>query len=163
MGNLAEIRHLPAKPGDGVQRLLIPIDASEEAHWSLGHAIRLGAAGVAVEVCLVYVAEPVHAWEVLRFRTREEVRRHFTARAAEFLAQAIAELEAAGIPCQGSFREVDTAAGLRELAGELHCSEIVVPHCRWLGVFPYGPWHRLARRAGGVPVIEIGPDGATLR
>lgn len=150
-------------PRKDARRLLVPIDASEEAHWSLRHAIRLAASGAAVEVSLVYVAEPVDNWEVLRFRTRDEVRRHFAERASIFLAQATAELAAAGIPSQSSVHEAEASNGLADLASELHCSEIIVPHCRWLGVFPYGPWHRLARQTGRVPVIEIGADGAPVR
>nr|MBL8411747.1 universal stress protein [Dechloromonas sp.] len=159
MGNLSELRHLEAMPGLGVQRLLLPIDASEEGGWGIRHAIRLAGAGAMLEVCLAYVVEPVHNWEVLRFYSREEVIRHFKARATVFLTQAAAPLAAADIPTQGSFQELGPARSLGDLASDLHCSAIVLPHCRWLGLFPYGPWHRLARMAGTVPVIETDAGG----
>jgi nucleotide-binding universal stress UspA family protein len=159
MGNLSELRHLQAVPGQAVRRLLLPIDASEESSWGVRHAVRLAEAGEAVEVCLIYVAEPVLNWEELRFRSPEEVREHFRARSSIFLARAAASLAAAGIPCQTDFHVLGPEERLDDLASALHCSEIVVPRCRWLGVFPYGPWRRLTQPVGAIPVTETSTDG----
>jgi len=50
MGNLADMKYLhPAAPGNDLQRLLIPIDASAESRWGLRHAVQLAAAGQPVE------------------------------------------------------------------------------------------------------------------
>ena len=113
MGNLADMTYLhPAAPGNGLQRLLIPIDASTESRWGLRHAVQLAAAGQPVDVCLLYVAEPVRNWEVLRFYSEDEVRQHFQERAAIFLEEAAETLHQAGLPCRRFFREADPVGGI---------------------------------------------------
>lgn len=150
-----------APRSDTAARLLIPIDATDESRWGLRHAIRRAEQGAPVEVCLLCVAEPVRNWEVLRFYTEEEVRRHFQERSAIFLEEAAQALRAAGIPCQALFREADdTARAVVDLAEQLECSEIVVPRTLCLGLFPCGLAHRLVRRHGAIPVTQTREDGS---
>ena len=55
MGNLADMKYLhPAAPGNDLQRLLIPIDASAESRWGLRHAVQLAAALPDIQVGLVH-------------------------------------------------------------------------------------------------------------
>lgn len=162
MGNLAIMKHLnPDPPADAVTRLLLPIDASDESRWGLQYALRLAATGMPLEVCLLYVAEPVRSWEVLRFYTEDEVRKHFQERSAIFLEAAAKSLADAGIACRTYFREADAVGGVIDVAEELNCSEIVVPRTRWLGLFPSGLGPKLIKRHCAIPVTLIGVDGST--
>ncbi len=160
MGNLSIMAHLhPEAPGT-VAKLLIPIDATDESRWGLQYAIRRAKAGTAVEAYLLYVAEPVRNWQVLRFYTEEEIRRHFQERSAIFLEEACMPLREAGIPCQTYFREADAVQGVIDLAEELNCTAIVVPRTLWLGVFPAGLGRQLMNHRCAVPVMLTTSDGS---
>lgn len=141
-------------------KLLIPIDATDASRWGLRYALRLAGTGTRVEACLLFVAEPVRSWEVLRFYTKDEVRRHFRERSAVFLEEAAKPLREAGIACQTCFREADAVDGVIEAAEALNCSEIVVPRSRWPGLFPSGLAARLIHRHCAIPVTQVGADGA---
>ena len=163
MGNFAEMKHLsPATSPGTPRRLLIPIDATEASRWALNYACRLAQTGSPPEICLLFVAEPVHNWEVLRFYTEEEVRRHFQQRSAVFLDEAAALLQAAGLASRSFFREAETVAGIVDLAEELACTEIVVPATLWLGRFPTGLARKLLQRPCAVPVTLVREDGVPV-
>lgn len=148
------------RPAGTAVRLLIPIDATEESRWGVRYAVRLAAGGVRVEACLLYVAEPVRSWEVLRFYTEDEIRRHFQARSEVFLEEAATPLRDAGISCASYFREADAVDGVVAAAEELNCSEIVVPQTLWLGLFPSGLGARLIHRHCPIPVVLTDAEGA---
>ena len=76
-----------ARSGPAPQRLLIPIDATEASRRGVPYAIALARQVEPVEVCLLYVVAPVRDWEVLRFRTEQEIHQHFQSRAERFLAE----------------------------------------------------------------------------
>ena len=160
MGDLSIMKNLHSvAPGSGL-KLLIPIDASAESAWSLRYAIECARAGVAVEVCLLHIAEPVRNWEVLRFYTEAEVSQYFQERAAIFLEAAANTLREAGIPSQRYFRQAEAVAGIIDLAEELNCSAIVVPSTYCLGLFPAGLGRRLRQRHGTVPLTLVQSDGS---
>ena len=56
---------------EAVQRLLVPVDATERSRWPLRYA--LAHSGTPLHVDLLFVAEPVTRLEVLRFRTQAEI------------------------------------------------------------------------------------------
>lgn len=162
MGNLAIMKHLsPDRPANAPLRLLIPVDAGDECRWGIQYALRLARQGARVEACLLYLAEPVRSWEVLRFYTEDEVRQHFQERSAIFLEEAAKPLRDAGVACRTYFREADAVGGVIDMAEELNCSEIVVPRTHWLGVFPSGLGRKLISRHCTIPVTLVGADGAT--
>lgn len=162
MGNLAIMKHLhPDRPANAVVRLLIPVDASNESRWGIHYALRLVREGARVEACLLYLAEPVRSWEVLRFYTEDEVRHHFQQRSAIFLEEAAQPLRDAGVACPTYFREADAVGGVIDMAEELNCSEIVVPRIHWLGVFPSGLGPKLIGRHCAIPVTLVNADGST--
>lgn len=162
MGNLAVMTYLkPDYPANVLVRLLIPIDATDESRWGLLYASRLAKTGIKVEACLLFVAEPVRNWEVLRFYTEAEVRKHFQERSALFLEEAAQSLSEAGIACRTYFREADPVGGVIDVAEELNCSEIVVPKTRWLGLFPSGLGRKLINRHCTIPVTLINADGTS--
>lgn len=162
MGNLAIMKHLkPDYPANALVKLLIPVDATDESRWGLKYASRLAGTGIEVEVCLLFVAEPVRNWEVLRFYTEDEVRKHFQERSALFLEEAAKSLAEAGIACRTYFREADPVGGVIDMAEELNCSEIVVPRTHWLGLFATGLGPKLINRHCTIPVTLINADGST--
>lgn len=163
MGNLAIMKHLnPDPPPNALVRLLIPIDATDESRWGLLYASHLARSGIKVEVCLLFVAEPVRNWEVLRFYTEDEVRKHFHERSALFLEEAAKSLSEAGIASRSYFREADAVGGVIDMAEELNCSEIVVPRTHWLGLFPSGLGRKLINRHCTIPVTLINASGSIV-
>ncbi len=140
-------------------RLLIPVDATQESRGSLRYALLRARMDSSITVCLLYVAEPVREWEVLRFRTESEIRRHFEARARVFLEEAAAVLSAAGIHVQTYFREADAIRGVLSLAEELECTEIIAPKPEWLGLFSPGIGRKLLRAANHIPVRLVDASG----
>lgn len=161
MGNLSIMKHLHREPSAGLARLLIPIDATEESRWGVRYALRRAESGVRVEVFLLYIAEPVRNWEVLRFRTEEEVRNFFQERSAVFLEEAAAPLRQAQIPFQTYFRETQLVPGVSDFSEEFGCTEIVVPRTAWFGIFPYGLAPKLLKQKCSVPVTLTKADGST--
>lgn len=160
MGNLSIMKHLHPARGDRVTKLLIPIEATEESRWAINYAIRRAQAGAAVEVCLLYIIEPVKNWEVLRFHTEQDVRQRFEERSAIFLAEAADALSAAGIPCHRHYREDELVRGILTFAEEKGCSEIVVPCTKLFGLFSYGLASKLASKNTNVPVVLTTEDGS---
>lgn len=142
-------------------RLLIPVDASERSLWPLRYALRLRAAGRPVETCLLYLGEPVHAWEVLRFHSEAEIRQRFLERSAIFLAAAAEPLQAAGIACRTYYREAEAVEGILDAAEELACTEIAVPCPPWSDWFGQSLAARLRRRQDRLPVSQVDAAGTT--
>lgn len=150
-------------PGGGATdakiRILIPIDASENSIWCIRYAMGLSLNKVPLEVLLLFVAESVKSWEVLRFHTEGEVREHFHKRSEVFLGEAADLLRAAGIVCSTYFREADPIQGIIEFAEENNCTEIVIPDTALFGLVPYGLAARLPRKSASVAVTRVNPDG----
>lgn len=164
MGNLANMIHLSSTQSQGTPHPLILIDGSEEAQWSLHYARRQFRAGVAQAITLVCVITPVRNWEVLKFRTEEEVRQHFQERSEIFLADASAVLQTEGIPNRSLIREADdTAACLLSLAEEQGCSEIVLPQEGWRVCLPGSLQRQLLSRAHGIAIVAVDADGVATR
>ncbi|MFA7322556.1 MAG: hypothetical protein WC000_13915, partial [Dokdonella sp.] len=82
-----------------VLRLLVPINANEDSRWSIRYALRRQQESRAVEVILLNVGEPITEWEVLRFRTQQEISRFQEESAQRFIGEATAPLMTANIPC----------------------------------------------------------------
>ena len=128
-GRRRATRAMNDQPADGARavRVLVPINANEDSRWGIAYALGLHAAGTPVEVCLLHVGEPVTQWEVLRFRTQDEISRFQSERAQAFLADACQPLEARDISCRGHFRRGEVVFCILDLAEELACDEIVMP------------------------------------
>jgi hypothetical protein len=159
MGDIGIMSQLTSGSAIAPCRLLIPIDASEATQWPLRYAMRLARAGEPIEVCLLYVMEPVRDWEVLKYRTEEEVRRHFQVRSKIFLDEAITQLGEAGIAAQAYFRECDLVFGILDMAEELQCSEIAAPKSEWFGLLSSGVGRRLSKAKRSIPVTLVQADG----
>lgn len=143
-------------------RLLIPVDATDATSHAIDYAIRRAQAGSAVEVSLLYVIEPVNSWEVLKFRTRQEIGEHFQQRSEIFLDEAAKALAAAGIASQRHCRQDETVHGILAFAEEHACDEIVVPQTPSFGILAGGLASKLAKESPGIPVVQIREDGTPL-
>ena len=153
----------PARSKPAPHRLLIPIDATEASRRGVAHAIALAGQAERVEVCLLYVVAPVRDWEVLRFRTEQEIHQHFQSRAERFLEDASAPLKAAGILCKACFREQEPVFGILDLAEQLECTAIVLPRPDWLDFRSSGLVRRLKRARRPTPVILVAADGSVAQ
>lgn len=149
-----------ARSGPAPHRLLIPIDATDASRRGLPYAIELARQKARVEVCLLYVVAPVRDWEVLRFRTEQEIHQHFQSRAECFLEEASAPLKAAGIPCSTCFREQEPVFGILDLAEQLDCTAIVLPQPDWLDFHGSSLVRRLRQARRPIPVILVDADGS---
>ena len=141
--------------------LLLPVDATERSRWGINYAIRRKQSGRDVAVSLLFVAEPVTSWQVLRFRTQEEVRRFQVERGNYLLEDAARELEQAGIPVRANYREGDIAFQILDVAEQLYCDEIVLPmpHPRWARLISPDIVREVIRRRRDVPVATVNPQG----
>jgi len=153
----------PARSRPAPHRLLIPIDANEPSRRGVAHAIALAGQAEHVEVCLLYVVAPVRDWEVLRFRTEQEIHQHFQSRAERFLEDASAPLKAAGIPCKACFREQEPVFGILDLAEQLECTAIVLPRPDWLDFRGNSLVRRLRQARRPTPLILVDADGSAAQ
>ncbi|MBI2801389.1 MAG: universal stress protein [Gammaproteobacteria bacterium] len=160
MGNISTLKLSRSETRDAVIQLLIPIDATDESRWGLRYAVRRVEAGTSIEVLLLYIAEPVRNWEVLRFHTEDEVRKFHQERAVIFLDEAADVLDKAKIPYRAYLREADAVQGVIDFAEELNCSEIVVPKTSWFGLFAFGLGQRLLKQRCPVCVTLTKEDGS---
>ncbi len=142
-------------------KLLLPVDATERSRWGINYALWRKQAGRDISVSLVFVAEPVTSWQVLRFRTQEEVRRFQAERGNHLLEDAAQALEQAGIPAQTNYLEGNIVFQILDVAEQLECDEIVlpIPYPRWARLFSLDIVREVIRRQRSVPVTTVDPHG----
>lgn len=142
----------------GTARLLLPVSAERSALPAMiRYAAEIHARGPAVEAVLLHVAPPISQWEVLRFRTQQEVAEFQAERAQRFLDDATTQLAAAGVPSCSLFRRGDVVFTILDVAEEMQCSEIVLP-AQARGVWRLlsgGVIRRLVRAQRKIPVREV--------
>ena len=144
------------------RRLLLPINASEESRWGLKYARQLHESGTPVEAILLNVGEPVTQWQVLRFRTQQEIAEFQSLRAQTFIDDASEQLQGVGIPWRGVYRQGEVVFSILDAAEELDCDEVVMPthgsclsniFCRPMAV-------EVRRQQRHVPVVTVDSRGA---
>lgn len=145
-------------------RILIPINANDDSRWGVQYALRQKRAGREVEVILLHVGEPITQWQVLRFRTQQEIAQFQAERAQAFIAEASEALTAAEVPCRGLFRQGDVAFSILDTAEEMECDEIAMPppNQGFSSLFSrdFTPAVRRIRR--DIPVIAVSDNGIDL-
>jgi nucleotide-binding universal stress UspA family protein len=147
---------------EAVQRLLVPVDATERSRWPLRYA--LAHRGRPLHVDLLFVAEPVTRLEILRFRTQAEMAQ-WQARMAQWLLEDAANpLQEAGLSVDSHFREGDIAEEIVETAERLGADAIVMPppHSVWLNFLTRGIVRKVLRRARTTPVVHVDREGRPL-
>ena len=143
-------------------RLLLPIDALDDSRWGIEYAFRRQREGEHVEATLLNVGEPIAQWEVLRFRTQQEIAGFQAERAEQFIADSRRRLDERGIACHGVFRQGELISEIIDTAEELECDEIVMSAPRTFlgGLFSRGIVAALKRRRTSVPLVVVDRDGA---
>ena len=147
---------------NALRRLLVPIDATERSRWGIGYVRALHAAGKAVEAALLNVGEPVTNWQVLRFRTHDEIARFQAERARYLLDETAQPLAADGIPCRTLFREGEIVFEILDAAEQLECSEIVLPKPppRPLALLSRDIVRAVVRQRRSIPVVIVDKYGS---
>lgn len=120
-------------------RVLIPVDATERSRWPIRRALAEHRAGAKLDVHLLHVAEPIVAWQVLRFRTQAEIAKFQATRAGYLLEDAARPVRDAGIDVTVHFREGDIASLIIDVSEQLGCGRIWLP-------MPPPRWQRLFSR-----------------
>ena len=143
------------------RRLLLPINACEDSRWGLQYARQLHESGTPVEAILLNVGEPVTQWQVLRFRTQQEIAEFQSARAQTFIDDASEQLETAGIPWRGVYRQGELVFSILDAAEELDCDEVVMPsHGKCLSsIFCQPTASRVRQQQRQVPVVTVDSRG----
>lgn len=151
--------------GANTLKLLLPVDATERSRWGINYAIERKRSGRNVAVVLLFVAEPVTSWQVLRFLKQEEVRRFQVERGNYLLEDAAQALEQAGIPVQMNYREGEIVFQILDVAEQLECDEIVLPmpYPRWTRLFALDIVREVVRRQRTVPVVTVNPTSTPAR
>lgn len=142
-------------------RILVPINANEDSRWGIQYALRRQRAGAQVEVILLNVGEPITQWEVLRFRTQQEIAQFQSESAQTFIDEATGLLTAANIPCRGFFRQGELVFSILDVAEEADCDEIVMPlpGKSFSSIFSRDIVATVRHRQRDVPVVVINREG----
>ena len=146
-------------------RLLVPINASEDSRWGLQYALRRQRQGAQLEVILLNVGEPITQWEVLRFRTQQEIEQFQSERAQAFIDEASQPLVASNIPCRGIFKQGKLVFSILDTAEELDCDEIVMPVSQsWLAsLFSCDVVGSVQHQQRSIPVVMVNDHGESLK
>ena len=146
-------------------RLLVPINANQDSRWGVEYALRCHRQGLAVEVVLLNVGEPITQWEVLRFRTQQEIEQFQSERAQAFIEEASQPLAANEIAFRGLFKQGKLVFSILDTAEELDCDEIVMPASKpWLAcLFSSDVVSTVVHQQRGIPVVLVNAQGDPLK
>ena len=149
------------EPAARKRRLLLPINACEESRWGLNYARQLHESGTPVEAILLNVGEPVTQWQVLRFRTQQEIAEFQSARAQTFIDDASEQFQGVGIPWRGVYRQGEVVFSILDAAEELDCDEVVMPAqaSGLCALFSRSKADAVRRQQRHVPVVLIDRQG----
>ena len=177
-GNACESTHTPQLPGATIMstrdqaevnakplRLLVPINANQDSRWGVEYALRRHRQGVAVEVILLNVGEQITQWEVLRFRTQQEIEQFQSERAQAFIEEASQPLADNEIVYRGLFKQGKLVFSILDTAEELACDEIVMPASKpWLAcLFASDVVNSVVHQQRGIPVVLVNAQGDPLK
>jgi len=145
-----------------VLRILVPINANDDSRWGVQYALRRHREGKQVAVILLNIGEPVVQWQVLRFRTQQEIAQFQSERAQAFIEEATKPLAAEAIPCRGIFKQGDVVFSILDTAEELDCDEIAMPAPKkgLCNFFFRDIVDAVKRRQRDVAVVAVSSDGA---
>lgn len=125
------------------------------------YAVQRHLEGTAIEVVLLNVGELITQWQVLRFRTQQEIAQFQSERAQAFIDEASQLLAAENIPYTGVFRQGDVVFSILDVAEELDCTEIVLPKTEnsVASVFSRKVVAEVQQRQRDIPVVVVDCDG----
>lgn len=138
-------------------RLLIPVNDSENSLWAVKYALRLQANGLSPEVVILSVGEPVNQWQVMQFRTQQEIGQFQSRKAQSCIDEATRLLASGNVSCRGLFKQGDVVFSILDTAEELECDEIVLPRKkeRWAGLFGRSVVQDIVRSQRSIPVVLV--------
>ncbi len=145
-------------------RILVPINANDDSRWGVRYALHRHREGKEVEVILLNIGEPILVWEVLRFRTQQEIDQFQSERAQAFIEDATEPLAAANIPCRGVFRQGEVVFSILDTAEELDCDEIAMPQPNkgLPSIFSRDIVDAAIRQERDIPVIAVNDEGVPI-
>jgi nucleotide-binding universal stress UspA family protein len=148
-----------------VLRILVPINANDDSRWGVRYALHRHREGKQVEAILLNVGEPITQWQVLRFRTQQEIAQFQSECAQAFIEEATKPLAAENIPCRGFFRQGNAVFSILDTAEELDCDEIVMPEPNkgLPSLFSRGIVHATMRQQRDIPIVAVNSDGIPTR
>lgn len=146
-----------------ILRLLVPINASEDSRWGIQYALRRHRDGIRLEVILLNIGEPITQWQILRFRTQQEIEQFQSERAQAFIEEAARLLVADDIPYRGLFKQGELIFSILDAAEELECDEIVMPASDKgiSSLFSCSIVHAVQQQQRDVPVVIVNSEGET--
>lgn len=145
-------------------RILVPINADEESRWGVQYAVHRHLEGINLEVVLLNIGESITQWQVLRFRTQQEISQFQSERAQIFIEDVCQQLAAENIPCRGIFKQGDIVFSILDTAEELGCDEITMPSQKQ-GVSPLFSRDivsQVKRQQRAIPVVLVNSSGIPL-
>ena len=168
MGSIPQyVRAGSEKPGTSPSdapaslRLLLPVDATERSRWSIGYVMALHKSKAPIEVHLLFVAEPITAWQVLRFRTQADIAAFQRQYGQWQLEDAMLPLRQAGVVTRTHYREGNIAFEILDCAEALGCDRIVLPqpHPRWMRLLNGDVVRDVLDRSHAIAVVTVDRQG----
>lgn len=143
------------------RRLLIPINASADTRWGIDYAVRRHRTGIALEVVLLTIDEPVADGQALRFPTQQELANFQSERAQSLIAEASRSLTKENIPWRGVFKQGEVTFSILDAAEEFDCHEIVMPAPKkgLSSIFADHTVSAVREQQRDIPVVVVGHEG----
>ena len=159
-------KHEPSRAdAPAALKLLLPVDATDRSRWSIGYAISLHERRTPIEVHLLFVAEPITSWQVLRFRTQAEITAFQRQYGQCQLDDASVRLQQSGVTTRTHFREGDIPFEILDCAERLACDQIILPrpHPRWASLLGTDVVREVIKRSKVIPVVTVDEQGIAHR
>jgi nucleotide-binding universal stress UspA family protein len=154
----------PAHASGGILplRVLVPVDATPRSRWGIKYALHKHELGTPLEVSLLHVAEPLlRPWDILRFRTEQQVASLRAEHAQYLLQDAATPLKRNDVAHYLYFREGEIIFEILDAAEQLGCNQIIMPALPqgWHRIFSGGIVARVLRKQRTVPVVTVNRRG----
>lgn len=143
-------------------RLLVPVDATPRSRWGIKYALHKHEVGTPLEVSLLHVAEPLlRPWDILRFRTEQQVASLRAEHAQYLLLDAAIPLKRNDVAHHLYFREGEIIFEILDAAEQLGCDQIIMPAPPqgWQRIFYRGIVTRVLRKQRTVPIVTVNRCG----
>jgi nucleotide-binding universal stress UspA family protein len=143
-------------------RLLVPVDATPRSRWGIKYVLHKHEVGTPLEVSLLHVAEPLRRpWDILRFRTEQQVAALRAEHAQYLLQDAATPLKRNDIAHYLYFREGEIIFEILDAAEQLGCDQIVmpIPPQGWQRILSGGIAAHVLRQQRTVPVVTVNRRG----
>lgn len=107
-------------------RILIAVDGSAYGIAAVDHALKLAASGCSIDLQVLTVQMPLESGHVRRFIARGSIDDHYRDAGNQALADALAQIEAAGLECTPHIAVGHIAQTINHYATELACDLVII-------------------------------------